>query len=260
MMKVDLHNHTILCNHATGTVNEYVEAAIASGTEYFGFSDHAPMHYDPQYRMKFEEMELYEKWVAEAQEKYKDQITVLLGYEVDYLPGYMDEAVLNRQCDYMIGSVHFIDDWGFDNPEFIGRYEGADIDQIYVRYFELVEAMAKTGLFDIVGHLDLLKVFKYLPKRDIRLLAQNALKAIKKADMSIEINVSGYRKPIIEAYPSPLLLEEAYALDIPVTFGSDAHRPDQVGLYSEQVEAMARAAGYERCALYRNRERELIKF
>ncbi|MBN2870525.1 MAG: histidinol-phosphatase, partial [Campylobacterales bacterium] len=214
-MKVDLHNHTVLCNHATGTVDEYVEAAIGCGTEYFGFSDHAPMHYDPQYRMSFEEMELYERWVREARERYADEITVLLGYEVDYLPGYMDERVLKRPCDYLIGSVHFIDEWGFDNPEFIGRYQGADIDEIYRRYFELVEQMAHSGRFDIVGHLDLLKVFKYLPTKDIRLLAKSAIKAIKKSGMSVEINMSGYRKPVAEAYPSPLLLQEIAEAQIP---------------------------------------------
>ncbi|KFN39098.1 MAG: histidinol phosphate phosphatase [Sulfuricurvum sp. MLSB] len=259
-MKVDLHNHTALCNHATGTVDEYVEAAIACGTQYFGFSDHAPMHFDPQYRMSFDEMAQYEAWVYDAQERYSDKIAVLMGYEVDFLPGYMDEQVLERSCDYLIGSVHFIDEWGFDNPEFIGRYQRADIDAIYRRYFELVETMAKSGRFDIVGHLDLLKVFKYLPKTDIRFLARDALKAIKRANMVIEINVAGWRKPIAEAYPSPSLLEEIAELEIPITFGSDAHRPDQVGLYSDEVEAVARQYGYTKCALYRGRDRELIKF
>lgn len=259
-MKIDLHNHTVLCNHATGSVDEYVEAAIACGTEYFGFSDHAPMHYDPQYRMKFEEMDLYEQWVRDAQIRYRDRIEVLLGYEVDYLPGYMDERVLKRPCDYLIGSVHFIDEWGFDNPEFIGRYEGADIDEIYRRYFGLIEAMAKSGLFDIVGHLDLMKVFKFLPKHDIRSLAKEALDAIKRSGMSVEINVSGYRKPIAEAYPSRGLLEEVAALDIPITFGSDAHCAEQVGLFSDQAEALARSLGYGQCALYRNRDRTLVKF
>lgn len=259
-MKVDLHNHTVLCNHATGTVAEYVEAAIVCGTEFFGFSDHAPMHYDPKYRMSFDQMDIYESWAKEAAERYADKITVLLGYEIDYLPGYMDESVLSRPCDYLIGSVHFIDDWGFDNPEFIGRYAGADIDEIYRRYFGLVEAMALSGRFDIVGHLDLLKVFKFLPTKDIRLLAEGALRAIKKANMSIEINVSGYRKPIEEAYPSPLLLELIAELEIPITFGSDAHCKEQVGLYSAQAEALARSVGYDKCALYRGRDREMIKF
>ncbi len=259
-MRVDLHNHTVLCNHATGSVDEYVEAAIARGTDYFGFSDHAPMDFDPEYRMGFDEMELYERWIGEAQEKHRDKITVLLGYEVDYLPGHMDERVLKRPCDYLIGSVHFIDGWGFDNPEFIGRYAGADIDEIYRRYFELVETMAKSGLFDIVGHLDLMKVFRFLPTRDIRLLARGALKAIRHSGMSIEINMSGYRKPIAEAYPSPLLLEEIAELQIPITFGSDAHRADQVGLFGDEIEAMARSAGYAECAVYRGRDRSMIKF
>ncbi len=259
-MKVDLHNHTVLCNHATGSVNEYVEAAIACGTEYFGISDHAPMDYDPQYRMSFGQMDLYEQWVNEAKERYGDNITVLLGYEVDYLPGHMDERVLKRPCDYTIGSVHFIDEWGFDNPEFIGRYDGVDMDEIYTRYFALIEEMAQSGHFNIVGHLDLLKVFNFFPKTDIRMLARNALRAIKKADMAIEINVSGWRKPVREAYPSLGLLEEIAALDIPITFGSDAHRSDQIGMFSDEAEALARRVGYTQCALYRNKERTMIKF
>jgi histidinol-phosphatase (PHP family) len=91
-------------------------------------------------------------------------------------------------------------------------------------------------------------------------LAEGALKAIKKGNMSIELNVSGYRKPIGEAYPSPLLMEQIAELDIPITFGSDAHCKEQVGLYSEQVEALARSVGYDKCALYRARDREMIKF
>lgn len=259
-MKVDLHNHTVLCNHATGTVNEYVEAAIKCGTEYFGISDHAPMHYDPEYRMRFDEMDLYESWIREARERYAGQIEVLLGYEVDYLPGYMDERVLSRHCDYLIGSVHFIDDWGFDNPEFIGRYSGIDIDALYRRYFELVTEMALSRKFDIVGHLDLLKVFKYFPETDVRVLAKDALIAIKEADMCVEINVAGYRKPVAEAYPSSALMEAVADLKIPVTFGSDAHRSDQVGLFSREAEDYARRYGYEYCACFRNRNREMIKF
>ncbi|MCX6073951.1 MAG: histidinol-phosphatase [Campylobacterales bacterium] len=259
-MKIDLHNHTILCNHATGTVDSYVEAAIACGTEYFGLSDHAPMNYDYEYRMSFEQMDIYEQWVRNAQERYSDKITVLLGYEVDYLAGYMDERVLKRPCDYLIGSIHFIDEWGFDNPEYIAKYNTMDMDTLYKRYFDLVETMAKSGNFDIVGHLDLLKVFKFFPKTDIRLLAKDALKAIKKANMTVEINVSGLRKPVTQAYPSPLLLEAIAELEIPITFGSDAHRPDQVGMFTDQAQALACSAGYTHCALYRNRDREMIKF
>lgn len=259
-MKVDLHNHTSLCNHAEGEIFEYIEKAIENGTQYFGFSDHAPMDFDPKYRMSFEQMQSYESSVLKAKKKYKNKISILLGYEVDYLKGHMDSRVLDAKVDYLIGSVHFIDGWGFDNPEFIGRYEHENIDEIWQKYFDTVEEMAKSKLFDIVGHLDLIKVFKYMPNKDINLIAKNALLAIKKADMVLEINSAGYRKPVKEAYPSLSLLKQAYELDIPITFGSDAHKPQQVGFSSKEIERMAKDVGYKKCVIFSNRRKEFIDF
>jgi histidinol-phosphatase (PHP family) len=259
-MIVDLHNHTPLCNHAEGTIDEYINAAISKGTEVFGFSDHAPMDFDPQYRMKFEDMRAYEEEVLKAKEKYKEQITILLSYEVDYLKGHMDERVLNAEVDYLIGSVHFINGWGFDNPEFIGRYESEEIDEIWQNYFDTIEEMAQSRLFDVVGHLDLIKVFKFMPKRDIKEIANKALLAIKDADMVLEMNVAGYRKPIAEAYPSKELLEEAFKLEIPITFSSDAHKPEQVGLYNNEIIELARKVGYKQCAYFINKERKFLDF
>ncbi|MEA3227869.1 MAG: histidinol-phosphatase [Campylobacterota bacterium] len=259
-MKIDLHNHTTLCNHADGSIEEYIEQAIKTGTQYFGFSDHAPMDFDPKYRMKFEDMTRYEEEVLVYKEKYKEEIEIVLGYEVDYLDGHMDERVLNADVDYLIGSVHFIDEWGFDNPEFIGHYENEDIDIIWQKYFDAIEKMAKSGLFDIVGHIDLIKVFKFMPKKDIDEIAKDALLAIKKADMTIELNVAGYRKPIAEAYPSPSLLKLAYELEIPITFGSDAHTPHQVSMFNDEIVTLAKSIGYKECAFFRKRKRYMVDF
>ena len=259
-MRVDLHNHTKLCNHAEGEIFEYIEKAIESECEHFGFSDHAPMDFDPKYRMSFSQMKKYEQDVLEAKEMYKDKIEILLGYEVDYLKGHMDKRVLDSKVDYLIGSVHFIDEWGFDNPEFIGHYEHENIDEIWQKYFDSIEKMAQSKLFDIVGHLDLIKVFKFMPNKNINEIAKNALMAIKKADMVIELNVAGYRKPVKEAYPSLSLLKQAFELGIPITFASDAHKPEQIGLYNNEITEMARSVGYRECAIFRNRKRELIEF
>ncbi len=258
--RIDLHNHTTRCNHAEGTVDEYIQKAIALGIDIYGFSEHAPMDFDEGYRLSFEEMTDYENDILTAKEKYKDDIEILLGYEVDWLPGHMDERVLGANVDYLIGSVHFIDKWSFDNPEFIGGWKERDIDEIWQAYFEATEAMAKSGYFDIVGHLDLIKVFKYLPKQDVRLLAKASLNAIKKNGMVLELNAAGLRKPIGEIYPSKALLEEAYALDIPVTFGSDAHSPEQVGFGYEEAVALAKEVGYSRAVTFKGRDREMVKF
>lgn len=257
-MKVDLHNHTTLCNHASGSLDNYIKTAIKNGVKYYGISDHAPMDFEPEYRMSFEQMNKYEKDVKRAKQKYKKECEILLGYEVDYIKGYMDERVLNADVDFLIGSVHFIDKWGFDNPEFIGKYEDKNIDEIWQKYFDAVEEMAKSKLFDIVGHFDLIKIFKFMPKKKILSLAKNALIAVKKADMVLELNSSGYRKPIGEAYPSLDILKEAYKLGIEITFGSDAHAPEQVSQNYEKIIDMAKNVGYTKCVIFKKRKKVFI--
>ncbi len=259
-MSVDLHNHTALCKHASGTVQEYVEKAIKKSIKYFGFSDHAPMDYDLKYRMGFEQMREYEKAISHVKKMHENTLHVLLGYEVDFLKGHMDDRVLKADVDYLIGSVHFVDKWGFDNPEFIGEYKNKNIDKIWEEYFEAIEALAKSRLFHIVGHIDLIKVFNFLPKKDVKLIAQKAIKAIKKADLVVEINASGFRKPVKEAYPSPSIMELLSEYDIPITFGSDAHKPEQVGFKQREIYAFAKTYGYLQCATFVKKERIMVSF
>jgi len=260
-MRVDLHNHTTLCNHATGTMQEYIEKAIDLKIDIFGFSDHAPMNFDKKYRMDISEQPFYENSVLQLKQKYKNKIDILLGYEVDYLDGnYILDEVKNAKVDYLIGSVHFLNKWGFDNPEFIGVYKNKDIDKIWQDYFEAVRSMVKTGLFNIVGHLDLIKVFKFLPKKDIKSIAFNALKQIKKSNMVLEINSAGYRKPIKEQYPSKELLELAFELDIPITFGSDAHSVEQIGYKYNDIINLAKQIGYTQAVYFINKEKIFTTF
>jgi len=256
-MRVDLHNHTTLCNHATGTTEEYIQRAIELKIDIFGFSEHAPMNFDEKYRLKIEDKEFYENDVLTLKEKYKNNIDILLGYEVDYLKGdYILPEVINSKVDYLIGSVHFINDgWGFDNPEFIGQYKNKDINTIWEDYFEAITNMVKCAQFDIVGHLDLIKVFKFLPTKDIKTIAYSTLKEIKKSNMVVEINSAGYRKPIGEQYPSKELLELCYELNIPITFSSDAHSVEQVGLNYQKSSSLAKEIGYTKCSYFQQRER-----
>jgi histidinol-phosphatase (PHP family) len=259
-MLVDLHNHTTLCNHAQGNMSEYIEKAIENKTKYFGFSDHGPMDFDTKYRMTMEQTTIYEQQVRELKEQYKDQINIFLGYEVDFLNGYMKEEIIDKKVDFLIGSVHFINKWGFDNPEFIGEYKNKDIDEIWQQYFNAIEEMAKIGKFDIVGHLDLIKIFKFFPKKDIRSIATLAIKAIKKANMVVEINTAGFRKEVSEQYPSKDLLELIYENNIEITFGSDGHTPEQVGLNAQKAIKLAKDIGFTKCVYFENREKNRIEF
>lgn len=259
-MLVDLHNHTPLCNHSKGEPREFVLKAIEKNIAVFGFSDHAPMDFDGGYRMGFGEMERYEKEVLELKDEFKDKIEIKLAYEADYLPGFMDSRVFDAEVDYLIGSVHFIGGWGFDNPEFIGEYKGKDPDETWGEYFRLIGDMAKTKQFNIVGHMDLLKVFNFKPSKDTAKLAMKALEEIKKAGMAIELNASGLRKPVGEAYPSNELLKAALEFEIPITFGSDAHDLSHIGYKLEENLLKAKELGFGEYAYFEKRQIKLINF
>ncbi|MGM0623484.1 MAG: histidinol-phosphatase [Campylobacterota bacterium] len=259
-MRIDLHNHTTRCNHASGTMQQYILRAIELQIDIFGFSEHAPMEYDQKYRMGFDQLGGYFAEIATLQQQYGKDIEILKALEVDYLPGFMDKRVLEAKVDYLIGSVHFLNGWGFDNPEFIGGYKDKDIDSIYKEYFSAIEKMAQTELFDVVGHLDLIKVFGYKPQGDIKDIVYGALKAIQKSQMVIELNSAGIKKPVKEPYPSKEILQMAHDLGIAITFGSDAHSVDQVGFGYEQTKALAREVGYRKCTLFRNRKPQVVTF
>jgi histidinol-phosphatase (PHP family) len=256
---IDLHNHTILCNHATDSIDEYIKKAINKGIKIYGFSDHAPMKFDEKYRMNFDEMDIYESWLEKAKEKYQDKIKILKGYEVDFTPE-VDERVLERNVDYFIGSVHFLNNWGFDNPEFLSQWQKRDVDNVYKEYFKLVEKMADSKLFDIVGHLDLIKVFNYRPKNDIKKIAKKAIEAIADTKMVVEINTAGIRKKVNELYPSIELLEMIKKANIDITFGSDAHSKSQVGFKIKKSYELVKMIGFKRVAYFENREKRFLKF
>jgi histidinol-phosphatase (PHP family) len=256
---VDLHNHTPLCNHATGTPEEYIQNAIKKGIKIYGFADHAPMEFDKKYRMDFSDMPAYENEIKKLKEKYKE-IKILLGYEVDFTPTkFLDKRVLNSKVDYLIGSVHFLDNWGFDNPEFIKEWEHRNVDDVYKEYFSYIEKMALSNLFQIVGHIDLVKVFGHKPKKNIKDIAKNAIKAIKKADMAVEINTAGLRKPVKELYPSDELLEMILDEKIDLTLSSDAHSPEQVGFGYEKALEKLKEFGVNELCYFENKQKRKIK-
>jgi histidinol-phosphatase (PHP family) len=255
---IDIHNHTPLCNHALGTPEEYVKKAIEKNIKIYGFSDHAPMEFDEKYRMSFSDMPKYENEIKSLKEKYKDKIKILLGYEVDFTP-YVDKRVLERNVDYLIGSVHFLDNWGFDNPEFIKEWNNRDVDDIYKEYFNKIESLAKSRFFDIVGHLDLIKVFGFKPKKNIKDIAKNAIKEIKKSGMAVEINTAGLRKPVKEIYPSTELLEMIKDEGIDITFSSDAHKVEDVGYKIDEAIDIAKKLGFSEAVYFENRIKQKIK-
>ncbi len=260
---VDYHIHTSRCGHAAGTIEEYVERALAVGLAEIGFSDHLyqyflpPERRDPSLAMPEEELPQYVESVLRLRDRYP-QIPIRLGIEADYYPGHDEELrrILEPYpWDYVYGSIHFLDDWGFDDPRYVDRYLRWDIDELYLRYFDLVREAAATGLFDVMGHLDVIKKFGHRPKGDLAPLYTRVAGALRDADVAIEVSTAGLRKPVGELYPSPALLAEVGRLGVPVTLGSDSHSPSEVGIYFDRALNALRAAGYREIARFHRRKR-----
>jgi histidinol-phosphatase (PHP family) len=259
----DYHVHTRRCGHATGKMAEYVENAQRKGLREIGFTDHIPQYFLPEkvrdssLAMAEGELDAYVGEVLALSAGYED-ISVKLGIEADYAPGHEGalKAILERYpFDYVLGSVHYINGWGFDNPAHIDGYAGKEIDALYAVYFGLVQRMAASGLFDVVAHPDLLKKFGHRPYGDVVPLYESTVRSIAAAGMAVEVNTAGLRQPAREIYPAPVFLAICYEYGVPVVLGSDAHRPDDVGRDFEAAAALLRRAGYRETAVFRGRRR-----
>jgi histidinol-phosphatase (PHP family) len=223
-----------------------------------GFADHLPFlgGWKPKgvsadgWAMALGELDGYAATVLDLAAEYRSDIRILLGIEADYIEETLEETarVLREYpFDYVIGSVHIVGDgFAFDHPEQRHRLPEYGIDRIFLESFELVARAADSGLFRVMGHIDQAKKFGYRPddEASVAAAASRALRAIKRAGAAVEINTAGWRKPVGEAYPARDLLTEAAELDIPLTLGSDAHRPEEVGAGFERAAALAREAGY----------------
>lgn len=248
-MAPDYHIHTCLSD-GEGEMACCVERAIELGLPEIGFSDHlVPPSYDHEgYGIGLDRLDDYVAAVLGVRRRYPE-MAVLLGVEVDYIPSTEDEmaeALARHRFDYVLGSVHFVEGFGFDETRNREHDRWRQVDEIYRGYYQLVRRAAASRRFTVMSHFDLPKKFGYRPAEAVTAFEDEALQAMAAADVAIEINTSGLRShPVREMYPSPDLLERARRLGIALTFGSDAHKPDEVGSHFGQAVALARQTGYE---------------
>jgi histidinol-phosphatase (PHP family) len=182
---------------------------------------------------------------------------------VDYLPGCEDwvrDLAARHPWDYFIGSVHYVSEsWAIDNPAEISRWKTREALEVWTAYFERLTLAAESGLFDIIGHADLCKKFSFVPQQDCTPLFTRFLQAAKRGGLAVELNTAGLRKDCREIYPSPRIVHLAAQLGVPITFGSDAHAPNEVGLNFAEAVQLARSAGYTHYCRFTKRQREDIR-
>ena len=185
-------------------------------------------------------------------------LPVVLGLEVDFYRDRMHEvaAILDGYpFDVLLGSVHWIGAWGFDNfaePAFAGEWDVRTIESVWDAYTTDLEELADSGVCDVLAHPDLCKISGRLPAVPDEWHHRMA-EAAKRSGMAAEVSAAGWRKPVAEAYPAPALLDRFRAAGVPVTTATDAHTVERVAERGVDVRALLAAAGYDSLQAYAGR-------
>ena len=193
----------------------------------------------------------------------REETDLKLGVEMDFVPGSEDRigSVLDgRGWDYVVGSVHFLRDLSLDTDEYSIWGAGESADRIWRRYFDTVAESALSGLYDIIAHPDLVKVWGSatpVPDRDPRYFYEPAVEAFAEAGVAVELSTAGWRKPVGEQYPAVPFLEMLVDAGCPLALSSDAHVPDQLGHEYERAVELLERLGVGEIAVFERRARRL---
>ena len=251
MELVTTHTHTCFTNHGEGTVEELVSAAVAAGVSTIGVTEHFPMTdaFDPEHylAMPASRMDEYLQAVEDARRAHPE-IEVITGCELDWLGDDEDRALSQKDFEpfaLVLGSVHFVDRWAFDDPAQRGRWDEVGADAIWRRYFEVwCEAASSDVPFTVMSHPDLAKKFGYYPSFDPLPLYEAAAEACAAAGRMVEVNTSGSYYACKEMFPAPALLAAFCRAGVPCTVGTDAHKPEHVARDIEKAYRLMAQAGY----------------
>ncbi|WP_054958172.1 histidinol-phosphatase [Paenibacillus dakarensis] len=267
-MKFDLHTHHFRCGHADGNIREYIEAGISSGLRVIGISDHTPYFGSPEDQpfpyiaMGKAELANYVDEVLQLKQEYEGKIDVLLGIESDFFPQHAEvylQTLSKYPFDYIIGSVHQVSGVSIFNKN---RWKNLGSKQkvaVKEEYFSLIRQSARSGMFQILGHIDAMKG-NYPSFTDIMTedALEETLKVIAECGIAIEINTSGKTKLSGGWYPSNAILERALYHGVEVTFGSDAHKPSRVGDEFEEVAAALKDIGFKEWVYYKQKRKVTV--
>jgi histidinol-phosphatase (PHP family) len=242
-------------------VERYRAAAAAAGIEELGASEHV-------YRFR-QALDLWRHpfWEEQARDDLDAYCEFLrgaglkVGVECDFVPGAEERtaALLEaREFDYVVGSVHFVGDAAVDHPDWDAWERGGDSEEVWSRYFDALAECARSGLFDILAHPDLVKVWgggRPLPEGDLRRFYEGAVEAIAASGIAVEVSTAGLRKPVGELYPARGFAELCVEAGAAFALSSDAHLPEQIGFeYATAVEFLE-GLGVEEICVFERRSR-----
>jgi len=264
MRLFNLHTHTTFCDGKSHP-EDYVKEAVRLGFHTLGFSSHAPVPFANNFSIREDHLQEYARTVRALQEQYAAEISILLGLEIDYIPGVTKDFGIYSDTfslDYTIGGIHLVRKPGDDNLWFIdGPWQETwddglqkifhgDIREAVTAYYEQLNAMVMTQKPSIIAHFDKIKMHnrkRFFSGEEswYRELVKHSLGIIAEKGCIVEVNTRGlYKKRCDELYPGVEILEQILQLTIPVTLSSDAHKPEELAGYMPEAMTTLREIGF----------------
>ena len=245
-------------------VERYREAAENRGIAELGVSEHV---YRFVQALDVWQHPLWREFALDDLDEYcqfvREETNLRLGIEADFIPGSEDRManlLEARDFDYVVGSVHFLRDHALDMEDYSVWGSGRSAEEIWRAYFISLGEAARSGLFDILAHPDLVKVWGHdrpLPEGDLRHYYELAMDGIAESGIAIEVSTAGLRKGAQEIYPAPAFLAMCIEAGAPVALSSDAHSPEDVGTDYERALELLDGAGVGELCVFERRERRL---
>jgi len=243
----------------------YLAVAEERGIGELGVAEHIYRFEDS---LRIWDHPFWREWASDDLGEYcrfvREETTLRLGIEADFVPGREDHTqnlLEEHDWDYVIGSVHFLRNEAVDiDGEWDIWNRRGEPEDVWTRYFEWVGEAARSGLFDVLAHPDLVKVWggeRPQPEGDLRRFYERAMDGIAESDVAIEVSTAGLRKPVGEIYPARAFLEMCLEAGRPVSLSSDAHVPDQLGYRYEQALELLSDLGVGEVAVYERRQRRM---
>jgi histidinol-phosphatase (PHP family) len=258
--KTDYHMHSSYSDGRSDP-EDYIASAIAAGLSEIGFSEHLSLFKDLEdWNMNPVNISHYISHLQNLKDSIKS-IKIKIGLEVDFFAGKEKEIfsfLSSLPLDYIIGSVHYLGEKTVDvGPEF---YEGKSIDRLFESYFDSVTTAVASGLFDIIGHCDLIRIYGYKPSSDQEPLYRKLAKTMKTHNVVFEVNTNGRNRPLADFYPDRRFLHIFREENVPVCINSDAHMPSRVGQYFDEAYELLRYIGFTEMAVFDKRVRKMVPF
>ena len=243
----------------------YRETAAERGIQELGVSEHIHRFYEA---LQVWDHPFWREWASDDLDEYvafvREDTDLRLGIEADFVAGREDRMgslLEGYDWDYVIGSVHFLKDQALDMR---GAYDiwdrGDSAEKVWRRYFLTLAEAARSGIYDVMAHPDLVKVWGRgapVPEGDLRRFYEPAVEAIAEAGVAVEVSTAGLRKPVGEIYPARPFLEMVLEAGAPISLSSDAHVPDHLGYGYDRAVALLEDLGVKELCVFERRERRL---